>query len=126
MPIETQYHQSQALFQKLNELPPGTVLPIGSFHWRALYSSRHPVITYVNRDEKFLPLEEFMLIYGNYPYPSEHLSKIIECYKVTYIISDHAHLKHYKEQILKNPALFDQKIEILWEIPTLVIGRVHG
>jgi hypothetical protein len=66
-----------------------------------------------------------MLVYGNYPYPSDQLSKIIECYKVKYIVSDHAHLKHYKEKILKDPAIFDKRIDVLWEIPTLVIGRVR-
>ena len=119
------FFEDKATLKSLNQLEEGVLLPIGPFHYQALSCTRFPILTHGgNIDERLLSRDEFMLVYGNYPYPSERLLEIIERYKVEYIMSDPEFLDHYKRKILKNPTLFDRHVRILWETPTLLVGKI--
>src|SRR5688500_4223104 len=75
----------QRMFEWLERRPPGLVWPIGSLHWQTLYYSRFPVLTVgANIDPSRLPLDEFMLVAGRYPYPSAEFERILEQYRVRY------------------------------------------
>ena len=124
-PIEQDFNKSEAVFARLNRLPQGVIFPIGSFHYQTLYRSRFPVLTHGgNIDERLITLDEFMLVYGNYPYPSEHFHEIVNRYNVSYIVSDASALKYYREKVIKHSEEFDQCVHILWETPTLVVGKI--
>jgi hypothetical protein len=123
--IDQGHEQRERVFSELNRLPEGVIMPIGSLHYQALYRCRFPVLTHGgNIDERLLPYKEFELIYGNYPYPSRCFCEILTRYHVSYIVTDPISLKYYKEEILKEPDEFDRSIQILWHLPTLIIGKV--
>ena len=112
-------------FAVLDRMPPGVVLPIGSLHWRTLYHSRFPVLTIGgNVDLSLLPLEEFMLVYGRYPYPSADFAGILSRYDVRYIVSDQPHLRHYAEAILGSRQSFYDHVRALFDTPRLVVYQV--
>jgi hypothetical protein len=123
--IDQDYEKTETLFSDLNRLPEGVIMPIGSFHYQVLYRSRFPVLTHgANIDERLLPYKEFELVYGNYPYPSRRFREIVDRYRVSYIVTDSISLKYYREEIMKGPDEFDRCIRILWNLPTLVVGKV--
>jgi hypothetical protein len=122
---DQEYERTEALFSELNRSQEGVVMPIGSFHYQVLYRSRFLVLTHGgNIDERLLPYKEFELVYGNYPYPSRRFREILCKYHVCYIVTDPIALKYYREEILKQPDEFDRSIQILWHLPTLIIGKV--
>lgn len=93
---------SEESFRLLDRLPPGNVMPLGSFHWQVLYRCRHDVLTIGgNIDDDLLSVEEFDLVYGNFPYPSDRFRQIVARYDVRYVVTDEAHLSHYVRSILK-------------------------
>jgi acyl-coenzyme A synthetase/AMP-(fatty) acid ligase len=77
-----------------------------------------------NIDERLLSPDEFMLVYGNYPYPSEHFLEIVNRYQVSYIMSAPEFLNNYRKKIMKKADDFDRTVQILWETPTLLIGKI--
>lgn len=119
------YKETEALFDMLRQMPPGNLLPLGSFHWQALYRSSFPVITYIgNPNEALISHAESELLYGNQPYPSDRFSEILERYNVSYVLTDQAHLSHYRQQILKDPHIFDDAVELVCEASSLMLFRV--
>jgi hypothetical protein len=103
----------------------GAILPIGSFFWQALYRTTLPVVSIGgNIDETLLSREEFMLAYGNYPYPSADFAAIVATYDVAYVVTDRPHLAHYTERILKSPAEFFERVTPLYDSPSLLIYGV--
>jgi hypothetical protein len=122
---ETGHADAERAFAALHRLPPGVVLPIGSVHWRTLFHTRFPVLTIGgNVDLSLLPLEEFMLVYGRYPYPSADFAGILRRYDVRYIVSDHPHLRHYAEAILGSRQSFSDGVRTLFDTPRLVVYEV--
>jgi hypothetical protein len=122
---EAGHAEAARAFAALGRMPPGVVLPIGSLHWRALYHAPFPVLTIGgNVDLSLLPLEEFMLVYGRYPYPSADFAGILERYGVRYIVSDPPHLRHYAEAILESSRTFHDRVRALFDSPRLVVYEV--
>jgi hypothetical protein len=118
--------ENEAIFKSLNQLQKGVLFPIGPFHYQALYCTQFPILTHGgNIDERLLSRDEFMLVYGNYPYPSEHFLEIVNRYQVSYIMSAPEFLNHYRERIVKKADDFDRSVQILWETPTLLIGKIR-
>ena len=123
--LNRDYHQILDIFGKLNSLQSGVIWPIGSFHWQALFHTRFPVLIHgCNIDERVLSKEEFMLVYGNYPYPSNNFRSIIEKYNVKYIVSDQSSLEYYVKQFLDDPEGFRAVIDVLWQNSSLLIAQV--
>ena len=118
------YERNKEIFTHLGQLPEGVIMPIGSFHYQSLYNTRLPVLTHgSNIDEKLLPKDEFMLVYGHYPYPSEYFQEIVDRYRVSYIMSDPETLSYYRNSVMRQPEIFDRSVRILWESRTLMIGK---
>ncbi len=123
--LHRDYHQILDIFGKLDSLQSGVIWPIGSFHWQTLFHTRFPVLTHgCNLDERVLSKEEFMLVYGNYPYPSPNYRSIIENYNVKYIVSDKTSLEYYPKQFLDDPEGFRAMIDVLWQNSSLLIAQV--
>jgi hypothetical protein len=123
---EEAFEKMEQAFGELNRMPPGVIMPIGSFHWQTLYWSHFPVLTFGgNVDEELLSCEEFMLVYGRYPYPSEHLERILAEYHVSYLVSDEEHLAYYLKEILQVPERFYRRVKSLYRSPGLMIFQVH-
>jgi hypothetical protein len=119
------YKATAKCFGVLNTLPPGIIWPIGSFHFQSLVKSAgHEVLTHGANVEK-KTMEDFNFIYENYPYPSGQFNEIISHYSVSYIISDEAHIQHYKKRFMKNPNDFDDNTEVLAGSPILKIWKVN-
>jgi hypothetical protein len=119
---EEEFDRAERAFRDLNKMPSGVIMPIGAFQWHTLYWSRFPVLTTgANIDGTILSPEEFLLVYGNYPYPSEQFARIVKEYHVSYIVSDRAHLDHYLSKILKTPQDFYGKVRALYQSPKLII-----
>ncbi|MDH7499441.1 MAG: hypothetical protein QHH30_03560 [candidate division NC10 bacterium] len=116
------FHRAERAFSELNRMPPGVILPIGSLHWQTLYGSDFPVLTLGgNVDERILPREQFLLVYGRYPYPSEEFTRILREYDVSYIVTDKAHLDYYLREILKSADDFYGRVKLLHGSPKLMI-----
>ncbi|MCA3265846.1 MAG: hypothetical protein ING19_07220 [Azospirillum sp.] len=112
--LDQRTRSTEKLFDLLAERPSGCIMPIGSFHWQTLYRSRFPVLTIgVNVDSNVLPRDEFMLVYGRYPYPSPEFDQILDTYDVRYIVSDTVHIAHYTQKILASPEIFDRRVRLL-------------
>ena len=119
------YDLTAECFSLLNTEPTGIIWPIGSFHFQALLKSiNHNVLTHGANIEKDT-MKDFNFIYQNYPYPSGHFIDIIDHYCVSYIISDDAHIRHYKNTYMINPEDFDNNTEVFAESPTLKIFKVR-
>jgi hypothetical protein len=122
---EAGHEDSERAFDALNAMRPGVILPVGSVHWQALYRSNFPVLTIgVNLDETLLRPDEFMLVYGRYPYPSADFAGILSRYGVRYIVSDGPHLRHYVENILDSRQSFYDRVRALFDSPRLVVYEV--
>ncbi len=125
--LDRDFSGTLATFSQLNQLEPGVIMAIGPFHWQALCLSRFPVLTFGgNFDPRLLPLEEFLLVCGNYPHPSEHLEKIIDQYQVRYVVSDPTHLAYYFKKICGRYDAFRTMTDVLADTECLVIYRVHS
>jgi hypothetical protein len=121
--LSDDFPKTEALFAALNSSPPGVVMPIGPFHYQTLYRSRLPVLTHgANMDETIL--EEFRLVYGNYPYPSERLEEIVARYDASYIVTDRAHWQYFLNNILKTVTPLVGRLEILGETSSLLCFRI--
>ena len=119
------FNETEALFTTLRHMRPGVILPLGSFHWQTLYRSSFPVITRIgNPNEALIPRAESELLFGNQPYPSDRFGEILERYNVSYVLTDQAHLSHYRQQILKDPHIFDDAVELVCEASSLMLFRV--
>lgn len=124
--FEQSYLPSESIFEKLNSLPPGVIWPIGTFHWQTAYRSGFPVLSHgCNIDEKLLSHDEFMLVYGNYPFASAHFSEILEKYHVAYVLSDARSINEYAHRISGDPVRFFGMLELLFETSTLAVYRVR-
>jgi hypothetical protein len=122
---DRQYEAADAVLKKLNQSPDGVIWPIGPFHYQALVRTRFPVLSHGgNIDERLLSPREFLLVYGNYPYPSDHFFDIVDQYKVYYILADRISFKYYRENIMREKEDLDRCFRILWEVPGLLIGKV--
>ena len=119
---DVEFGRTGKAFAELNRMAPGVIMPIGSFQWQTLYWSIFPVLTYGgNVDERILSRDEFLLVYGRYPYPSEHFQRIVADYDVSYIVSDKNHIDHYVTRILKTPEDLFSRFKLLYQSPTLMI-----
>jgi hypothetical protein len=120
------FEETEKLFSKLNGLSEGVILPIGPFHWQALYRSKFPVLTYgANMDERMMSLGEFKLVYGNFPY-SPNFHQVLDRYHIAYILTDRTCLDHYVKNVMKNPIDFYNTTDKLFETKTLMLRRVRG
>jgi hypothetical protein len=120
------FEETERLFSKLNGLSEGVILPIGPFHWEALYRSNFPVLTYgTNMDERRMASDEFQLLYGRFPY-SPFFREVLDRYHITYIITNRSCLDHYLKNIMKNPQDLYNTTETLFETGTLMFRRVRG
>jgi len=120
------FDETEKLFSKLNELSEGVILPIGPFHWEALYRSKFPVLTYgTNMDERRMCSDEFKLLYGRFPY-SPFFREVLDRYHISYIITNRSCLDHYLKNIMKNPQDLYNTTEPLFETKTLIFRRVRG
>jgi hypothetical protein len=125
--VDQEYAGTLAAFSRLDGLEPGVILPIGPFHWQALYLSRFPVLTLGgNIDLRRLSLQEYMLLYGNYPHPSKHLDQILASYQVRYVVSDPVHLGRYFGEICGHGNSLAETAEVLADTKSLVIYRVYA
>lgn len=123
--LEQQARGSEKLFGLLAERPSGCIMPIGSFHWQTLYRSRFPVLTIgANIDANVLPRDEFMLVYGRYPYPSPEFDRILDTYGVRYIVSDADHIAHYTQSILGSAEVFHRRVRPLAAESGMVLYEV--
>jgi len=119
---DEEFGRAERAFYELNRMPPGVIMPIGSFQWQTLYWSCFPVLTLGgNIDGTILSHDQFLLVYGRYPYPSEDFGRIVKEFDVSYVITDKAHLNHYLTQILKDPRDFYGKAKLLYQSPKLMI-----
>lgn len=120
------YEQTEQCFEILDKSKQGVVWPIGSFHYQTLYrSTNHPVLSH-GGNMQLSELDDIRLVYENYPYPSAKFVDILEKYKISYIVSDDAHIKHYKNNILKDADEFDSITELLTESPVLKIWKIKS
>lgn len=88
------------------------VWPIGSHHFEALFHSKNSILTHgANIDGDLFNIDDFMLIYGNYPYPSKNWRDIINKYAVSYIYCDKIALDYYKNVILEDTEIFEKCLE---------------
>ncbi len=123
-PNDEEFFRTEKAFAELNRMPSGAIMPIGSFQWQSLYWSNFPVLTSGgNVDERILSLEEFLLVYGRYPYPSEQFQRILTEYDVSYIVTDRDHLDYYVNSILRTPEDFHSRVKLLYQSPRLLIFR---
>jgi hypothetical protein len=122
---ESRFPETVRAFETLDGMPAGVVMPIGSLHWQTLYYTKFQVLTIGgNIDETLLPRDEFMLVYGRYPFPSADFGKIVERYGVTYVVSDRLHIGHYAGKIFGDAGAFFGLLQPLFESPSLVIYQV--
>jgi hypothetical protein len=118
--------ESEQALARLAAMPPGVVMPIGSFHWMALCCTPLPVLTIgVNIDETLLPREDFKLVYGNYPYPSPRFDEIVARYDVRYVMSDKASLDYYAAHIVKDSPGIYARLDPVIEAANLTVWRVR-
>ncbi len=118
------FEETEKLFKKLNELPEGVILPIGPFHWEALYRSNFPVLTYgTNMDERKMSFNEFKLLYKNFPY-TPFFREVLVRYRVSYIITNQVCLDYYLNNIIENPKDFGKITEPLFETKSLIFRKV--
>lgn len=113
---------SGRVFAQLALLPPGPVLPVGWVHWQAMQRAPFPVLTYGGRiDPRLVPLEEFLLVFGNYPYPGKAFRRITERYGIQYVVAERSCLEHYLAKILEDPREFWDAVTLLGESATIQI-----
>lgn len=116
---------SSSFFEKIQNISPGVIWPIGSFHYQTLYRLNLPVLSHgANIDENMLSREEFMFVYGQYPYPSENFNGILERYNVAYIISEKNSIRYYLDTILKTSEEFNRLTELMFESNSLNFYKV--
>lgn len=118
------YGTSSAYFEQLDKMPAGVIWPIGSFHFQTLYRSKsHRVISHAGNMDRSA-MEDIDLMYANYPYPSGDFERILDKYNVTYIVSDEAHTRHYKNNFMANGDQFDALTELLFDSGVLKIWKI--
>lgn len=120
------YEQTERCFEILDKSKPGVIWPIGSFHYQALYRSKNHHVLSHGGNMQMSELDDIRLVYENYPYPSAKFVDILEKYNISYIVSDDAHVKHYKNNILKDADEFDSMTELLTESPVLKIWKIKS
>ena len=122
--LNKDYSDSEPLFSILRLLPTGSILPIGWVHWQALHRTDFPVLTYGgNVDTKLLSAEEFLFVYGNYPYPGTDFEKIVSTYGIEYILAERSCYNHYLAHILPSPSIFLDSTILLSESSTLLLFK---
>ncbi len=113
-----------------NQLPKdrATVIwPIGSHHFEVLYLSNdnHFILTHgTNIDEKIFSNEDFMLVYGKYPYPSSDWNKIITTYDVSYIASSPSAFDYYMNTIADSPDVLRKRLIIVDSNESFVLYQI--
>ena len=96
-----QHRQAIALqrgYEALDDLPEGTVLPLGHWNWPLLANTRHPIVHAFGFDENYVPLAEFRVLRGKFPFPGD-LSEVVRRYDVKYIVADRGTVDHYLEHV---------------------------
>ena len=101
------YDNLSLVFKKLESFEAGTVWPLIHLDWQCLYFLEDSCFKVVSNNgcpqlnlRDFNGLKEFMLIRGNYPYPSTNFKKVIKNYKVKYIVAENNAFEYYKKNIL--------------------------
>ncbi|WLT31791.1 hypothetical protein [Geothrix sp. PMB-07] len=120
-PVEEDYHQSEALFDRLRQLPPGPLLPLGNVYWQALHRAPHPVLTAAMIDTRLLPLDELLEACGNYPYPGGDFHALAERYQVEYVLAERGGLTHYLLRLIKDSREFWNTFLLIMETPNLML-----
>jgi hypothetical protein len=116
------YSESEAVFQQLRKLPPGRVMPVGWVHWQAIQRGTNPVLTIGGLvDTKLLPLDEFLLVYGNYPYPGSDFRGIADRYGIAYLLAERSCLEDYLDHLVMDATRFWDDFMVLRQTPTLIL-----
>jgi len=126
--IDETADESQAakeMFKALNQMPDGVVWPIAWFHWQTLYASNKPVLTWGNLHKDRFTIDDFRLVGGNYPFPSDKYLEIIRRYHVTYILSNTSCLDTYLNKILHDPDAFQRLSEGTWQSGSLMLIKLR-
>jgi len=119
------YKESEIVIKHLKDLKSGVIWPIGSFHFEILYRSSFDILTHAaNIDEHFLKPDEFKLVYGNYPYPSQNYDDIIQRFNIKYIYSNQLSFYKYQNEILKTPNEFNKDLMEIIKTPNYILYQV--
>ncbi len=122
--LHENYTRSEDVFVLLRELPPGALLPLGNIYWQAIHRAPNPVLTSAMLDTRLLPCEEFLYVYGNYPYPGGDFQGITDRYGVQYVLAERAGLNHYLNTFIDDPQQFRDAFMLLQEKGDLMLfGR---
>ncbi len=114
-------------FNQLSKDRSAVIWPIGSHHFEALFlaDDNHSILTHgVNIDGKVLSNEEFMLVYGKYPYPSSDWDKIITTYNVSYIFSSPSAFDYYMDNIAESPDVLRKRLIALEKNESFVLYQI--
>ncbi|MFN6202366.1 MAG: hypothetical protein ACK496_07780 [Acidobacteriota bacterium] len=118
------WHSTSICYQELDKYPSGILWPIGSFHFQALVRSKNHLVLSHGANVEKQTMDQFNIIYENYPYPSGRFAEIVKTYGVNYIISDEQHINHYKKCFVNNPGEFESLTELIAESPILKVWRI--
>jgi hypothetical protein len=120
------YHADQKVFDFLKSQKKGIVLPIHN-EWETLYKTQFPMLFYgSNIDLRKISIKEFNSIYHNMHSPGANLHELVERFNVKYIISSHAHLKEYVDEVLGNSTLFNDITEKLVESNNFILFKIKN
>ncbi len=121
-PLHDDYESSERLFELMNGLPEGVVLPVGWVHHQILHRSHFPVVSLAgNADPKLFPIEDYIFLFSNYPYPPLDFQRLIERYQPLYIVAERTCLNHYLRMSPTLEKLFYEHVTPLAESPMLLL-----
>jgi hypothetical protein len=118
------YFSYMKLFNRLNNCDEGCVWPLVNY-WQGLYFSKFPVLSIGNNySEKYISGEEFTLLYGNYPWPSDKFDEIVNKYKVKYIVASKSMLDYYFSNIVKDRELCYERLTLIIDEPQYCAWKI--
>jgi len=106
-------------YDTINSYPEGALLALGSDFRQLLYCAKHPVLCPgMNTDvQNILPIEEYMLAFGNAHLPSKDFERVINTFDIQYIVTKNPGFTKYQNEILDDKEIINKHFEVVkeWE-----------
>ncbi len=120
------YYLDEELFEKLNSLPKGILLPFGN-EWQTLYRSKHPLLTYgANIDVKRLSVKYFKHLFYNAHMPADIMDEFINKFNLRYILTTPVNLDFYLNNVCKDDKFFKTVTEKVAESKNYILFKING
>jgi hypothetical protein len=120
------FFKTQKMFSEFNTTSrEGIIWALNIFSHKEMFFSTFPILGYYSGaiNMKISSRDELDDLTGNHPFPSFELFRIIEKYRINYIITEKSYLREYLKKAKLDPKILQEKLTEIYSTDLMIIFK---